>query len=699
MRKCLQLLVIVPIAFLSGLLPINAQEDQEHPVITPENAGQVSRLAVLGHGVFSGLTWSPDGKTLAVASTAGVWLYNTADYEAAPRLLEVHASPQVVAYSPDGTLLATGGNLNASVRSTGGTSAIVQLWRVEDFLDTPFIHIDPVRELDCNLWDTWAGVTGLAFSPDGATLACVAEGVTVWNVATGENLAAFPPDSDPRFNTSAAFNPDGMTLATIGISVSNQEETDIARTVYIWDSQSYELLDSWKLDFSLNSLAYSPDGTLLAVDTDGSNIHVWETATGQEQDIWDDYYVRFITFSPNGSELALASETINRWNMATSERLPALERPSSDEYRACFGEGRGQDWLPCPYIAGPLGMAYSPDGTQLAAGDSMGQVYIWDAVTGEYLTALKGYSIGGMECGGAFCDIVTVTTIAVSPDGKTVAAGTGGYMTEGGWVELWDVETRALRGYLQGSGSMFGLAYSPDGTKLATASANSGLQLWDVESEEVRYMLDTSGDGEYGVAFSPDGNLLAAGNWDGAVHMWNTVTGETLAVLRGHTDSVSGVAFSPDGSLLASGSIDTTIRLWDVTDGKTLAVLEGEAGSVHVWAFSPDGRLLVSRINEDGGALQLWNIHEEDDVFILTDLTTLGIDAQSVRGLAFSPDGTILAIGLSDRTVRLWNTVTQESLAVLEERTAVSELTFSQDGTLLVSMGGGTIRLWGIPSP
>lgn len=698
MRKCLQLLFMVLIVFPFGLSPINAQDGQEHPVITLENAGQVSRLAILGRGVFSALTWSPDGKTLAVASTAGVWLYDTADYETAPRLLEVPASPQVVAYSPDGTLLATGGSLDATVRSTGGTSAIVQVWRVSDFLDTPFIHIDPMRELDCNLWDTWIGVTGLAFSPDGATLACVAGGVTLWDVTTGENLAAFPPDSDFRYNTSAAFNPDGMTLATIGISVSNQEEADIAQTVYIWDAQSYELLDSWKLEFSLGSLAYSPDGTLLTASAGGS-IHVWERATGREWYVPNSHNTRFMTFSPDGSVLASASEDINRWDMATTDPLPDLEHPASDEYRACFGDDRGQDWLPCPYYAGPLGMAYSPDGSRLAAGNSMGQVYIWDAITGEYLTALKGYSMGGMECGGAFCDIVTVTNVVVSPDGKTIAAGTGGYMTEGGWVELWDVEARAFRGYLEGYGSMGDMAYSPDGTMLATTNAGYGLQLWDVASEEVRYTLDTAGDGGFGLAFSPDGTLLVAGIWDGTVHMWNTVTGETLAVLQGHTDSVSGIAFSPDGSLLASGSADATIRLWNVTDGTSLAVFEGEAGLAHVWAFSPDGRLLVSRIGEDSGVVQLWTIHEEDDVFTLTELTTLNIDTQSVRDLAFSPDGTVLAAGFSDRTVHLWNTATQESLAALEERTGVSDLAFSQDGTLLVTSGGGTIRLWGVPSP
>jgi WD40 repeat protein len=381
----------------------------------------------------------------------------------------------------------------------------------------------------------------------------------------------------------------------------------------------------------------------------------------------------------------------------TGNVLPDLERRTDDELSGCFGEDRGGDWKPCPYTGGTLGMAYSPDGSRLAAGDGIGQVYIWNALTGKLLDTLKGYRFGGAECGGASCDMVTITGVAVSPDGKTIAAGTGGYITEGGWVELWDVETGAIRGYLEGSGSMSDLAYSPDGTMLATSSAGSGLRLWDVAAGEVRHTPgEDCGDVE-SVAFSPDNTMLASGDWDGSVYVWNTITGETLAVLEGHTDYVSSVAFSPDSTLLASGGMDTTIRVWDVATGETLAVLEGDAGWVRAVAFSPDGRLLASGSGEDDATVQLWDVSWEGDAITVTKLADLKIDARAVMSIAFSPDGAVLAAGISDGTVRLWDTMTQEALTVLEGHTNVSDVVFSRDGTLLVSSGGGTIRLWGVP--
>jgi WD40 repeat protein len=689
MLKRTRLLVFVVLTALIGTFPATAQDGRKRPVITSANAAQVTRLAILGRGALQTLTWSPDGKALAVASTAGVWLYDATDFDAAPRLLEVRSTPQSIAYSPDGTLLATGGRLS-----------IVRVWRVSDLLDATLPRVDPALELECRPSDWWRKVTGLAFSPDGATLACATDGVMLWDVATGESLAVFTGDAGFHGDTSVAFSPDGTTLATTGTSSSTQHAIQSREAVRLWDARTYELLASPLLGTEHDpggGVAYSPDGSLLAVGTVRGQMFVWDTETGAERHRLEHYGgTRLITFSPDGSVLASADYDIRRWDVTSGDVLPDLEHGPDDVFSGCFGEDSGEDWKPCPYTGGTLGMAYSPDGSRLAAGDGIGQVYVWDATTGELLTTLEGFRFGGVECGGASCDIVTITGVTLSPDGTTIAAGTGGYITEGGWVELWDIETGAIRGYLEGSGSMSDLAYSPDGTLLATTSASSGFRLWDVAAGEVRHTLDGAYEDVEDIAFSPDGNLLAAGRWDGTVQVWNTATGGQQAVWEGHTDYVSAVAFSPDGSLLASGGLDATVRLWDVTTGETLAVFDGLAGWVHAVTFSPDGRLLAAGGGEDGANVRLWSISREGRVITGTELATFEMDAYTVTNVAFSPDGTVLVIGISDGTLHLRDAATRELLAVLEGHTGLSDVVLSADGTLLVSSGGGTIRLWGV---
>ncbi len=687
MFKRAGLVIFVVFTVLIRTIPVAAQDGAKHQVITPANAAQIIRLEILGRGALQTLTWSPDGRALAVASTAGIWIYDATNFDATPRLLKIRSVPHSIAYNPGGTLLATGGRLSK-----------VQVWRVSDLLDTTMIRVAPVFELDCHPSDWWREVTGLVFSPDGTTLACATDGVMLWDMATGENLAAFTGDPGFHGDTSVAFSPDGGVVATTGTSGRTQDTVDKPGTVRLWDAQTYELLATWPLGSNHGgSVAYGPDGTLLAVGTTGGVMYVWDVERGTElYRLEHRGGTRYLTFSPDGSVLASADEDIRRWDMATGDRLPDLERPSGDEFSSCFGEDRGQDWQPCPYTGGTLGVAYSPDGSRLAAGDGIGQVHVWDAVTGELLTALKGYRFGGAECGGASCDIVTITGITLSPDGTTVAAGTGGYITEGGWVELWDIETGAIRGYLEGSGSMSDVAFSPDGTLLATASAGSGFRLWDVAAGEVLYTLTEDYENVESIAFSSDGRLLAAGWWDGTVHLWDTTTGEKLAILEGHIDYVSDVAFSPDGSLLAAGGMDTTIRLWDVTTSETLAVLEGHAGWVRAVAFSPDGRLLASGGGEDRANVRLWGISREGGVITGTELATFEMNAYAVTNVAFSPDGSLLVIGLSDGTLHVRDTATHELLVALEGHTSLSDVMFSSDGTLIASSGGGTIRLWGV---
>ncbi|MFZ2349580.1 MAG: PKD domain-containing protein [Candidatus Bipolaricaulis anaerobius] len=189
------------------------------------------------------------------------------------------------------------------------------------------------------------------------------------------------------------------------------------------------------------------------------------------------------------------------------------------------------------------------------------------------------------------------------------------------------------------------VVFSPDGRYLAVGTS-LGIELRDSQTLElVRFFSGHTSD-VYSVAFSPDGSLLASGSDDNTIKLWEVATGRLVRTLTGHTWDVYSVAFSPDGSLLASASYQE-IKLWDVATGRLVRTLTGHTGSVLSVAFSPDGKLLAS--GSDDNTIKLWEVATGRLVRTLTGHTG------SVRSVAFSPDGSLLASGSSDGTVLLWD--------------------------------------------
>jgi hypothetical protein len=187
------------------------------------------------------------------------------------------------------------------------------------------------------------------------------------------------------------------------------------------------------------------------------------------------------------------------------------------------------------------------------------------------------------------------------------------------------------------------------------------------------------------VAFSPDGTILASGGQDGTVRTWDVQTGEQRAQLTGHTRPVTSVAFSPDGTILASGSQDGTVRTWDTGTGDQRVQLTGHTGPVSSVAFSPDGTILAS----SAGSVRIWDVRTGEQRVQLTGHTG------PVSSVAFSPDGTILASGSQDGTVWIWDVRTGEQRIPLTGHTGpVTWVAFSPDGTILASSGDRSIRIW-----
>ena len=238
--------------------------------------------------------------------------------------------------------------------------------------------------------------------------------------------------------------------------------------------------------------------------------------------------------------------------------------------------------------------------------------------------------------------------------------------------------------------------FSPDGNTLASGGWGKAVYLWDVASGKQKTVF--TGHKEWAVqsiAFSPDGTTLASGGADKDIYLWDVASGKQKAVLPGHTRDVQIVAFSPDGSLLASGGHDKTVRVWDVASRhlKALLIADKNTGDINGLAFSPDGTILVS-CGEWDNSVRLWDVASWKEKSVLTG------HIDSVRSVAFSPDGSTLASGGHDKTVRLWDTTSEEQISVFTGHTGdVLSVAFSPDSSTLASGGHDkTVRLWDMAS-
>ncbi len=287
-----------------------------------------------------------------------------------------------------------------------------------------------------------------------------------------------------------------------------------------------------------------------------------------------------------------------------------------------------------------------------------------------------------------------VTCVAFSSDGTWLASG-----SEDKSVRVWDVCTGEQVALLNGhEGWVNSVAFSPDGLLLASGSADNTVRLWDTGAARELAVLRGHNNYVTSVTFSPDGSRLASSSGklmgttvDNTVRLWDAYTGAQLTVLRGHEDHVASVSFSSDGTRIASGSADKTVRIWDARSGTELAALRGHENVVLSVAFSPDGRRLAS--SSDDGTVRLWDARTGKELAVFGGQQLVPI---SLACVCFSPDGSRLVSGGNDSMVRIWNARTGAELAVYRgHEHFVSSAAFSPDGSLVASASkDNTVRLW-----
>ncbi|HEY2012679.1 MAG TPA: hypothetical protein VGH38_04220 [Bryobacteraceae bacterium] len=236
--------------------------------------------------------------------------------------------------------------------------------------------------------------------------------------------------------------------------------------------------------------------------------------------------------------------------------------------------------------------------------------------------------------------------------------------------------------------SVWSIVWSPDGSRLATASSDSLARVWDAGTGHELLTLAGHESVVSAIAWSPGGSKLATGSFDKAVKVWDAVTGRELLTLSGHRHTVLGVSWSPDGDRLATASDDNTAKLWDVATGRELLTFSGHAGAVRSIAWSPDGKKVATGSYDR--TAKIWEAGTGRELLVLTG------HENHVESVAWSPDGSTLATASLDQTVSLWDTAAgQEVFTLRGHQHYVLNVAWSPDGSRFATASfDGTTKVW-----
>ena len=601
-----------------------------------------------------------------------------------------------------------------SVLAVGGTEMLALM----DPETGAFIHSFPGIEHH---------VETLAFSPDGGILLAMqresATGfqfMSFWDIATRE-----PIDLMPNFVesvTSAAWSPDGSQMLTA-----------IGNDAQLWDIGSGALVRTFTgHDGIVRAVAFSANGAHLATGSADETVRVWEMASGAELRSLEGHTARILSVAFLGSGKRIVSTSSDRsaivWDVDTGDALTAFTdrnqavqlmavspdgthaltqvgifHPIGVNWDTATGERRFQLSHEDRPLAYEIGAAYTQDGSQIVSiSAEANSLSFWDAATGKRIRHISGHGM-----------LDNVVAVSFSPNGDRL-------MTAGGYnsyefdlpiftptdssVRFWDPLTGAPLGKLEGhTGRILYAVFSPDGSRLLTASLDGTARLWDMHSGEELHAFHTSLEfGFTGVAFSPDGERLVLGALDGSIRIYDA---NTLAVISTvGNGAVQALAYAPDGSAILTSenasagpfvharlrSSDTGLPIRDIGDGLGLS---------HAVAFSPDGTRILTM---DGANAYLWDTETGEELQQFT-----GHD-QPITCLAFSPNGKFVVTGqrgdpltpfpasVQEASVRVWEVETGEELRAYVTW-PVAAVTFSPNGEQVVAaMSGPSILEWDI---
>ncbi len=670
----MRILFLIFVTFLLNSIPTHLQNTTpahtpELLPITSENASRAEQLNILGYGLISAVAWSPDGKTVAAATTTGVIIYdaNLFDRGSYYRINLPEPDPVSIVFSPDGRFLGIVSQPKAdSWDEFKSQPKTVDIW---DF-KSQFIVAE---------WKSHIDYPAIDFSPNGDQVVLHEKHIAqVWNI---HNIAKIQMEGEVSWKRLQQqwYIPSNVQLDEINLKKiiafvpNGQYVAKISEnhTTQIWDVNSKSIINT--IPYESDDLMFSSNGGMIAlvVPMEGySELTIWDVDHNTEL-YHSNEALTGIAFNPTKPQLLIANAISNL----------KLWDKTSDTIQIVLGYSE-QWWHNDVYST-----AFNPQGNKLAVA-RMYQIEVWDSTTGLKLRVRDANEDGKY-----------LNRIIYSPDGKLLAsAGQDGY------VRLWDANTLEPRGAIQHSGNAYDVAFSPDGKLLATYSNTdksdedidpTAVYLWRVsdllnkdmifQSKQALariYHINLHND-IYNVRFSPDGKTIAITGvgidlWDVGTVLNHNQYAHKDGVDVGLTNNIAvgagPIAWGPDGKRIAVGQgndLDCSFAIINIIDDRVLTCMKGHTGKVTSLAFNPSGDLIASASSS----------------------LTSNIEADS------------------DNTVRLWDTVTGKQLSLLNKHYEdVWTVMFNSSGTLIASGSGGcyhcqgegnsidgTVRLWGVP--
>jgi eukaryotic-like serine/threonine-protein kinase len=565
------------------------------------------------------VAWSPDGSRLATGGTEGVVkIWDALSGRQLASLRGHTGELRSVAWSPDGRRLAS-----------AGLDRKVKVWDLE--------HGHKATTMSGHQ----AAVVCVAWSPDGSRLASGSTDTTVkiWDPATGTNTQTLPAQ---RRVFSVSWTSNGARLAACGAG----------QMVRVWDLSSAKEVWSTEVSGDRWSITFSPDGKQLATGGGDLTVNIRDAANGTNVTTYWGHrnWIYSVSWEPQGTRLVSASGgdgMIMVWDTLTGTRLLSFLghigavrcvawRMDGSRIASAGMDGTVKVWdVNRPHLTTTTlqqpdqvsRLAWHPNGSQLATSGRRSSVWVWD------LTGVAGPVVlpGKAEWTWA---------LRWNPAGIRLAYG-----DSEGVVRVWDLTTRAEVWQAKVfSNSVRAVAWSPDSKRLASVGGSTQLKIWDAAAGKLLSTVAVRNGGPWALEWSPDGSRLAVGV-QYVIQILDAVTGKECRLLKGHTDEVRSIVWSPDGKRLASAASDASAKIWDPARGQEIQTLLGHAGTVDSVAWSPDGTRLVT-----GGGDSTVRIWEPVSG---VEICSLVVPGDMVRSVAWSPDGTRLAYSDAEGVIRI----------------------------------------------